>query len=224
MSYGDACRNRPRTPSARWRAFARTQPPNDRRWRRERPPAGAFGRVAPVARWPGRTMQPSVSVSMCCISTRAGLLVAHHRFLWYQCLKTRQAQGGQQAADGGDASLLDTGNGTQGHARAAQFLDAGLRLAIDSRALLARSRTAIHMAGLAQHPDRPRHPRADSGRHDRRHQSRRTNPFNQQLAPCKPGSAVFMTVHPVASPGLLKRRELQCPRTFRVNGLLKHHG
>jgi hypothetical protein len=32
-----------------------------------------------------------------------------------------------------------------------------------------------------------------------------------------------MAVHPVVPPGLLKRRELQFPRTFRVNNLLKHH-
>jgi len=32
-----------------------------------------------------------------------------------------------------------------------------------------------------------------------------------------------MTVHPVVFLGLLKPRELQFPRTFRVNNLLKHH-
>jgi hypothetical protein len=47
--------------------------------------------------------------------------------------------------------------------------------------------------------------------------------LNQQFAPGKGCSGILMAVHPVGSLGLLKLRELQFPRNFGVNNLLKHH-
>ena len=133
----------------------------------------------------------------------------------------------QHPADRCQAASHDGGDGAHWHTRTAQLHDPSAKCRIDGAARPVRPGAAVKQVVQSGFPVSTEPfaggAHADAGGQRGWFQSHRSNTLDKQFAPFVGGSGILMAVHPVGPLGVLKRRELQFPRSFRVNNLLKHH-
>jgi hypothetical protein len=164
-------------------------------------PAGTVDRIASIAGHAVAGPHDATELLDVHVQQFAGCfaLVAHDGDHRIERFEARQAQAGQEAADGGHTAAHHRGNPTHGHAGAAQLLDALGKCVVHGVARSLRPGAAVPqsllVALLEASLPLARRLATDSRGLGRGNQTHHSNAFNEQLAPLDGQSGILMAVH-----------------------------